>query len=149
MRPTSPFIPPRLCRRLAVAAAWAALASPAFAQDVPDSPAAVPEIAPATSPAPATSTRLAQATPAAGRPVVAVRVEGNRVVSDTEILNAVRTKPGAAFDPQTVIEDYQRIYALRRFSRVEARYEETPAGVDGRLRRRRAAAAQPHPRPRQ
>ena len=100
----------------------------ARAQDVPDSPAEVPQIAPATRPEPATPAGTA-ATPAAGRPVVAVRVDGNRVVSDTQILNAVRTKPGTAFDPQTVVDDYQRIYALRRFSRVEARYEDSPAGV--------------------
>ena len=54
---------------------------------------------------------------------------GNQTVSTSEILNAVRTEPGRPFDPQTVSEDYQRIYNLRRFSRVEARFEETPRGI--------------------
>ena len=58
-----------------------------------------------------------------------MRVVGNQTVSEAEILNAVRTEAGKPFDPQTVSEDYQRIYNLRRFSRVEARFEETPRGV--------------------
>ena len=73
--------------------------------------------------------QTAPADDAAGRPVVEVRVVGNRTIADNEILNAVRTKPGEAFDPQTVRDDYGRIYDMRRFSRVEARYETTPAGV--------------------
>ena len=119
MRPTSRPIP-----SLAAVALAAALAAPSLAQDapVPDSPADVPQIAPATIPA----TKLAL--PDAGRPVVDVRVVGNKTVSDTQILNAVRTKAGQPFDPRTVVEDYQRIYALRRFSRVEARYEDAPGG---------------------
>lgn len=72
-------------------------------------------------------TTVAQAS--TGKPVVEVRVAGNHSVSDTEILNAVRTEVGKPFDARTVTEDYQRIYNLRRFSRVEARFEETPRGV--------------------
>lgn len=58
-----------------------------------------------------------------------VRIVGNRSISDAEVLNAVRTEAGEPFDPQTVREDYQRIYSLRRFSRVEAMFEETPRGI--------------------
>lgn len=64
-----------------------------------------------------------------GRPVEAVRVLGNRQVSTAQVLNVVRTREGARFDPETVAEDYQRIFDLRRFANVEARIEPTPTGV--------------------
>src|SRR5690606_24693216 len=54
---------------------------------------------------------------------------GNSRVTDTEVLNVIRSEVGEPFVPEVVTEDYQRIYALRRFSRVEALYENTPAGV--------------------
>lgn len=65
----------------------------------------------------------------AGRPVEQVRILGNQQVPTAVILNVVRTREGEAFDPDTVAEDYQRIYGLRRFSNVEARVEPTERGV--------------------
>lgn len=67
--------------------------------------------------------------PAVGRPVIEILVSGNRRVADSEVLNVIRTEVGEPFNLDVVTEDYQRIYALRRFSRVEALYENTPAGV--------------------
>ncbi len=64
-----------------------------------------------------------------GRPVEDVRVIGNTQVSTPVILNVVRTREGDRFDPATVEEDYQRIYALRKFSNVTARVEPTNTGV--------------------
>lgn len=64
----------------------------------------------------------------AGRNVEQVRVIGNASTSASLILNAVRTREGTPLDPQTVEEDYQRIYGLRRFSNVEAKVEPTAAG---------------------
>lgn len=58
-----------------------------------------------------------------------VRVLGNRQVPTSIILNAVRTRPGDDFDPDTVREDYQRIFALRKFANVEAKVEPTDTGV--------------------
>ena len=118
MRPSSRHIP-----SFAAAALAAALVASVTAQDPPTE---LPQIAPATAPSFPAASPFA---PDAGRPVVGVRVVGNKTVSDTQILNAVRTKAGQPFDPRTVVEDYQRIYALRRFSRVEARYEDSPQGV--------------------
>ncbi|MEL7238667.1 MAG: POTRA domain-containing protein, partial [Planctomycetota bacterium] len=66
---------------------------------------------------------------AVGRSVVEVRVTGNRRVADTEILNVLRTEIGEPFNPQTVTEDYQRIFDLGSFTTVNARYEERPTGV--------------------
>lgn len=60
---------------------------------------------------------------AIGLPVVSVEVVGNRLVSDTQVLNTTRTRVGDPFDPRMVTEDYQRIYNQRRFRRVDARYE--------------------------
>ncbi len=64
-----------------------------------------------------------------GRTVEGVRVTGNAQVLTATILNVVRTREGDKFDPQTVQEDYQRIFGLRRFSNVEARVEPTKTGV--------------------
>jgi outer membrane protein assembly factor BamA len=65
----------------------------------------------------------------AGRRVEDVRVLGNTQVSTAVILNVVRTRTGDKFDPDTVEEDYQRIYGLRKFSNVEAQAEPTATGV--------------------
>ncbi len=64
-----------------------------------------------------------------GQTVEDVRVLGNKQVPTSAILNAVRTRPGDPFDPETVREDYQRIYGLRKFSNVEAKVEPTDTGV--------------------
>ncbi|MBC7784760.1 MAG: BamA/TamA family outer membrane protein [Burkholderiales bacterium] len=64
-----------------------------------------------------------------GRTVEGVRVAGNQQVLTASILNVVRTREGDKFDPQTVQEDYQRIFGLRRFSNVEAKVEPTATGV--------------------
>jgi outer membrane protein assembly complex protein YaeT len=63
--------------------------------------------------------------PLAGRTVEGVRVLGNQTVSTAIILNLIRTREGAKFDPATVEEDYQRIYGLKKFSNVEAKVEPT------------------------
>src|SRR5207247_8015343 len=65
----------------------------------------------------------------AGKKVEDVRVMGNSQVSTAIILNVVRTRPGDAFDPDTVQEDYQRIYGLKKFANVEAKAEPTATGV--------------------
>jgi outer membrane protein insertion porin family len=64
-----------------------------------------------------------------GRKVEDIRVMGNTQVSTGIILNMVRTKVGDSFDPDTVEEDYQRIYTLKKFSNVEAKAEQTATGV--------------------
>lgn len=78
---------------------------------------------------PAPQRTLVLAPDLAGRPIEDVRITGNRVVSASEILNVVRSKVGDPLDPQTVTEDYQRIFGLRKFSNVRARVEPTAAGV--------------------
>jgi outer membrane protein insertion porin family len=64
-----------------------------------------------------------------GRTVEEVRVTGNAQVSSQVILNLVRTHEHDKFDPDTVEEDYQRIYSLKRFANVEAKVEPTAKGV--------------------
>lgn len=64
-----------------------------------------------------------------GKPVEAVVVTGNRQTSTAEILNQVRTREGEPFDPDTVVEDYQRIFSLRKFANVQAIVEPTGSGV--------------------
>jgi outer membrane protein assembly complex protein YaeT len=57
-----------------------------------------------------------------GLPVATVRVVGNDRVTDTRILNTVQTQAGGRFDPETAREDIRRLFELRRFRRVDARY---------------------------
>lgn len=73
---------------------------------------------------------LAAAAQYAGRPVEAVRVIGNTQVSTSVILQLVRTHEGGKFDPNEVVEDYQRIFdRMKKFADVEARVQPTPTGV--------------------
>jgi outer membrane protein assembly factor BamA len=63
-----------------------------------------------------------------GRRVQDVIVRGNSQVPTAVIRNQIRSRPGDAFDPATVAEDYQRVFGLRKFANVEARAEPTPTG---------------------
>ncbi len=85
----------------------------------------------APPPPPATAPRVANADNASlkGRTVEDVRIIGNNSVSAATIRNLVRTHEGDKFDPDTVEEDYQRVYGLRKFANVEARVEPTATGV--------------------
>src|SRR5439155_16041716 len=87
--------------------------------------------APALSAAPTATTRRATLayTALSGKKVEDVRVMGNTQTSTAVILNAVRTRPGDFFDPDTVEEDYQRVYGLKKFANVEAKAEPTASGV--------------------
>jgi outer membrane protein insertion porin family len=99
-------------------------AIPSFAQDSTSRPAA-PDDAP---PQPLSGTASL-----AGRPVEEVRVISRgrplSTVTQSEILHRVRTREGEKFDPATVAEDYQRIFALRRFSNVIPLVQPTERGV--------------------
>ncbi|MDQ3440956.1 MAG: BamA/TamA family outer membrane protein [Planctomycetota bacterium] len=65
-----------------------------------------------------------------GRTVEDIRIIGNTQTSPAVIRNVIRTRVGDAFDPETVAEDYQRIFQeLRSFSNVEAKVERTARGV--------------------
>jgi outer membrane protein insertion porin family len=46
-----------------------------------------------------------------------------------QVLAQIRTHEGDKFEPNTVEGDYQRVYGLRKFSNVEARFEPTATGV--------------------
>ena len=63
-----------------------------------------------------------------GRRVDEVRVVGNGQVPSAVILRSVATRVGDRFDPQMVEADYQRVYALKRFSNVGARVEPDAGG---------------------
>ena len=63
-----------------------------------------------------------------GKTVEAVKVLGNTTVGTATILNQVRTREGDKYDPETVQEDYPRIYGLRKFANVEAQVEPSETG---------------------
>jgi outer membrane protein assembly complex protein YaeT len=89
------------------------------------------QVAPSTAPA----TRPAAAIPPElmGRNVEAVRILGRTRPLSSELLGQIRqqirTAEGERLDPDTVREDYQRVYGLGKFSNVEARVELTAGGV--------------------
>jgi outer membrane protein insertion porin family len=90
----------------------------ALAQQAPRGPAALP------------AGRATSTTPALrGRTVERLRIVGNATVPTASIANLIRTREGDPYDPETVEEDYQRIYReLRKFANVTARAEPTAAG---------------------
>lgn len=65
----------------------------------------------------------------AGRTVVDVRILGNRLVPSSELYNLIRTTVSTPLDPETVTEDAQRLYGLRKFANVTPRVEPTAGGV--------------------
>ncbi|HEV2294060.1 MAG TPA: BamA/TamA family outer membrane protein [Tepidisphaeraceae bacterium] len=106
-------------------------AAPAAAQTAPDAPTrSVPADTPtATQLSPSNSRSAAPFAELRGRTVEDIRIEGNTQVSDALVRNVIRTRVGEPFDPETVIEDYQRIFQeLRSFSNVEAFVEQTKTG---------------------
>jgi len=50
-----------------------------------------------------------------GKPIKEVRVAGNRLLSDQQILSRVETKPGDLFDKGAIGRDIKRIFKLGRF----------------------------------
>ena len=90
----------------------------ALAQQTPSGPAALPP------------GRVTSSTPGLrGRTVEKVRIVGNTTVPTSSIANLIRTREGDKYDPETVEEDYQRVYReLRKFSNVTARAEPTSSG---------------------
>ena len=91
--------------------------------------AGLPPVASAQSTGPATGPTVPAVSPdLVGRRVDEVRVAGNAQVSGQQILNAVRTHVGDRFDPETVQDDYERVFGLKRFSNVRARVEPDAAG---------------------
>jgi outer membrane protein insertion porin family len=91
----------------------------AFAQQTPARPPGALPPGGATSSTPALR----------GRTVERVRILGNSTVPTASIANLIRTREGDRYDPETVEEDYQRIYReLRKFSNVTARAEPTATG---------------------
>jgi outer membrane protein insertion porin family len=64
-----------------------------------------------------------------GRTVEEVRINGNAQVSSLQIRRSINTTEGEPFDPVKVQEDYQRVYALNRFTDVQAKVEPTKNGV--------------------
>ena len=94
---------------------------------------ATAQTAPAVRPAPIDTPAARGAAPFAelrGRTVEDIRIVGNTQTSPSAIRNVIRTRVGEPFEPETVAEDYQRIFQeLRSFSNVEAKVEPTARGV--------------------
>jgi len=113
----------KLGRAVLPALAAALLPAMAIAQ-VPARPGGAPPAGAVTRPAALGGTESLR-----GRTIEEVRIVGNRTLSAAVIRNVIRTREGDKFDPTTVDEDYQRVYALRKFSNVEPKVEPTATGV--------------------
>jgi outer membrane protein insertion porin family len=123
LRAISKFLP-----GLLLSAACALSSSTAFAQTRPTTKPTT-TTAPTSRPANRPVRDLTLAPELRGRMVEQIRILGNHQVSSNVILNVVRTREGQQFDPDTVEEDYQRIFDLKRFANVEAKVEPTTTGV--------------------
>jgi len=64
-----------------------------------------------------------------GKKITAVSVTGNATVPESQILMAVKTKPGDTFDPEKIQQDMRAIYELGSFFDVVTNFSEVPEGV--------------------
>jgi outer membrane protein insertion porin family len=64
-----------------------------------------------------------------GKPIKEVRVAGNRLLSDQQILSRVETKPGDLLDNGAIGRDIKRIWKLGHFKMVLADAAEVDGGV--------------------
>ena len=83
-------------------------------------------VVPSTTSAPVTQTPQEPVPPV--KKVVAVEVQGNRIVSTNTILSKIQTKEGLALKQQTVNEDIKRLYSTGFFEDVKLEVEELPEG---------------------
>ncbi len=61
--------------------------------------------------------------------VVEVRVEGNKVLSESAVLSDVKTRPGQPYSEQVVRDDEQRLLKTRRYSNIVATKTQTDKGI--------------------
>jgi len=67
--------------------------------------------------------------PAEANTVLEVRVEGNKVLSDSAVLVHVKVRPGQPYNEQVVRDDEQRLLKTGRFTNVAALKTQTDKGV--------------------
>ncbi len=61
--------------------------------------------------------------------VIEVRVEGNKILSDSAVLSDVKTRSGQPYSEKVVRDDEQRLLKTRRFDNVVATKTQTDKGV--------------------
>ena len=59
-----------------------------------------------------------------------IRVQGNKAISTSTILNRIKIKPGEAFDEGAVNKEIKRLYATGYFADVFAEVNERPEGME-------------------
>ncbi|MCK4626207.1 MAG: outer membrane protein assembly factor BamA [Phycisphaerae bacterium] len=61
--------------------------------------------------------------------VIEVRVEGNKVLSESAVLSDVKTRPGQPYSEQVVRDDEQRLLKTRRYNNIVATKTQTDKGI--------------------
>jgi hypothetical protein len=61
--------------------------------------------------------------------VIEVRVEGNKVLSESAVLSDVKTRPGQPYSEQVVRDDEQRLLKTRRYANIVATKTQTDKGI--------------------
>ena len=81
--------------------------------------------------APEASTAGAPAAPVdyTGRTISAVKIHGNQVVKDSELLPYIQVKPGDAWKASSIQTDLKALYESGWFADVTATFVEAPEGV--------------------
>jgi outer membrane protein insertion porin family len=74
-------------------------------------------------------TSAAASAPAAGTPVVDVKIVGNRQVSEGKIFRQLQTRAGVNYNPDVVGEDVRRLVSNLHFIDVKTQFVEVPGGV--------------------
>lgn len=74
-----------------------------------------------------------EAEQAAGLPILAVTIAGNRRVTQDDVLAYLRLRAGQRFSPETLTQDVRELYASGFFDDIEVDLERTDAGVSLRF----------------
>jgi outer membrane protein insertion porin family len=68
-----------------------------------------------------------------GTPIVSVRIEGNRSVSENFILSAMQSREDRTFDKEVFNRDISALYRTNLFRKISPYFQESPEGVHIRL----------------
>ncbi len=112
-------------------------AAPARSGDAGPPPGPAPDAGPPPGPAPGAASPSApqirlpptEAERAAGNPIVAIEVSGNRRVSRDDVLTYVRMRPGQTFRPELLAADVKALWESNFFDDIEVDLTRSDAGV--------------------
>ncbi len=68
-----------------------------------------------------------------GAPIISVKVEGNRSISENFVVSQMQSREDRPFDEETFNRDISALYRTNLFRRIDPYFNETPQGVEIRM----------------